>query len=269
MPPSFVVDFTALLLLGPHATIAGRNRRSGHARAHRSAAAASHSAERSSISSPSSPRCKRRVWCTRSSAARSAPSPGRGKECRSRSLSRLLRREERVGGNHRAAPHQATDQSIVADKHPARRSGLLHRRQRRRRVGGDDRLTELWELCRWPPCRCISPTALTRAYVIRLDEDHRRREVIDSLDQGMSVVDSNGMVTLWNERSNAFSIVPANACSVVRSSCAVPALGKTELPRLDHRRPDSGTPRTLAHLALPRSRAGERSRSKSCPSPMA
>ena len=36
-------------------------------------------------------------------------------------------------------------------------------------------------------------------YVSRLDAEHRRREVIKSLDQGMCVVDVSGRVTLWND----------------------------------------------------------------------
>ena len=36
-------------------------------------------------------------------------------------------------------------------------------------------------------------------YVHRLEEQHRRREVIDHLEQGMSVLDSDGRVTLWND----------------------------------------------------------------------
>jgi len=37
------------------------------------------------------------------------------------------------------------------------------------------------------------------AHLNRLEEEHRRREVIESLDQGMAVVDSCGLVTLWND----------------------------------------------------------------------
>src|SRR5215207_8750610 len=36
-------------------------------------------------------------------------------------------------------------------------------------------------------------------YVHRLEEQHRRREVIEYLEQGMSVLDLEGRVTLWNE----------------------------------------------------------------------
>ena len=37
------------------------------------------------------------------------------------------------------------------------------------------------------------------ASVNRLEEEYRRREVIESLGEGMSFVDSNGCVTLWND----------------------------------------------------------------------
>ena len=36
-------------------------------------------------------------------------------------------------------------------------------------------------------------------YVNRLDVEHRRREVIESLDHGMCVVDNSGRLTLWND----------------------------------------------------------------------
>ena len=36
-------------------------------------------------------------------------------------------------------------------------------------------------------------------YVKQLEEKHRRREVIDFLEQGMSVVDRDGRGTLWND----------------------------------------------------------------------
>ena len=38
-----------------------------------------------------------------------------------------------------------------------------------------------------------------RAIRQRLEEERRRREVIDLLEQGMSVVDRQGRVTLWND----------------------------------------------------------------------
>jgi diguanylate cyclase (GGDEF)-like protein/PAS domain S-box-containing protein len=38
-----------------------------------------------------------------------------------------------------------------------------------------------------------------RAHVNRVEEEHRRSEIGAALDQGVAVVDSNGKVTLWNE----------------------------------------------------------------------
>ena len=56
--------------------------------------------------------------------------------------------------------------------------------------------------------------------------------------------------------SNAFLTVPVNERWVVHSSAAMPALGKTELPRAIADVLTSGTPRTLAHLALPSAAGG-------------
>jgi diguanylate cyclase (GGDEF)-like protein/PAS domain S-box-containing protein len=89
------------------------------------------------------------------------------------------------------------------------------------------------------------------AHVNRLEEDHRRREVIESLDQGMSVVDGNGRVTLWNdglERILGCRRERALGRSLVG---AVPALAKTELPRAIADALTNRSPRTLAQLRLP------------------
>ncbi len=88
-------------------------------------------------------------------------------------------------------------------------------------------------------------------YVNRLDEEHRRREVIDSLEQGMCVVDRDGRVTLWNdalERIVGCSRERALGQPVVG---AVPALGGTALPRAIKDALCDRTPRTLPPLKLP------------------
>jgi diguanylate cyclase (GGDEF)-like protein/PAS domain S-box-containing protein len=95
------------------------------------------------------------------------------------------------------------------------------------------------------------------AHVIRLDEEHRRRDVIESLNQGMSVVDSNGLITLWNEGLERILDCPRERALGRSLVVAIPALGKTELPRLIADVLRSGTPRTVAQLALS-SAAGER-----------
>ncbi len=88
-------------------------------------------------------------------------------------------------------------------------------------------------------------------HVNRLEDEHRRREVIDSLEQGMSVVDANGLLTLWNdglERMVGCSRERALGRSV---SGAVPGLAKTELPRAIADVLTNRIPRTLAHVEMP------------------
>lgn len=92
-----------------------------------------------------------------------------------------------------------------------------------------------------------------RAYCGGVDlihEAHRRREVIDALDQGMSVVDDNGLVTLWTEALESILGCPrarALGHSVVE---AVPALAKTELVRAIPEVLRSRTQRTLSNLGV-------------------
>src|SRR6266851_8088746 len=95
------------------------------------------------------------------------------------------------------------------------------------------------------------------AYVNRLEEEHRRREVIESLDQGMSVVDSNGRVTLWNDALERILGCPRERALGRSIVDAVPVLGKSDLLRAINEALTNRSPRTLAHLGLP-SAAGAR-----------
>ena len=153
--------------------------------------------------------------------------------------------------SHRAARHETAGQSIVAEELSPGLSELLHRRQPRGGTRRGDRSPECGKSCRWRPCRCISPTARTAAHVSRLEEEHRRREVIESLDQGMSVVDSNGQVTLWNDALERILGCPRERALGRSLVSAVPALGKTELPRAINEALTTRSPRTLARLGLP------------------
>jgi diguanylate cyclase (GGDEF)-like protein/PAS domain S-box-containing protein len=95
------------------------------------------------------------------------------------------------------------------------------------------------------------------AHVIRIDEEDRRREVKGSLNHGMSVVDGSGAVTIWSD-----GLERMLDCSRERAlgrplAAAMPALGKTPLPRIIADVLSTRSPRTLANLALP-SAAGER-----------
>ncbi|MCM3881136.1 MAG: EAL domain-containing protein [Vicinamibacterales bacterium] len=91
----------------------------------------------------------------------------------------------------------------------------------------------------------------------QLEEEHRRKEVIDSLDQGMSIVDSDGEITLWNDATERILGCPRDQALERTLVEAVPALAKTGLPRALSDALADLKPRTLSHLQLP-SAAGTR-----------
>jgi PAS domain S-box-containing protein len=87
-------------------------------------------------------------------------------------------------------------------------------------------------------------------YLSRLDDDRRRREVIDSLQQGMSVVDHDGCVTLWSD-----TLERLVGCSRERALGrplfeAVPSLSRSELPRTISESLTTRSSRTIASLAI-------------------
>jgi diguanylate cyclase (GGDEF)-like protein/PAS domain S-box-containing protein len=92
-----------------------------------------------------------------------------------------------------------------------------------------------------------------RAYDAFLDhhhEEHRRREVTDALVQGMTVLDSDGQVTLWSDEMTRLVGCPPDRALGQSLVSAVPALDRTELPRLVHEVLSLRSPRTLARLIL-------------------
>ena len=88
-------------------------------------------------------------------------------------------------------------------------------------------------------------------YVNRLEEEHCRREVIESLEQGMSVVDGDGRVTHWNEALERIFGCPRERVLGRPLVSAVPALGRTELPRTIKDVLSDRCSRTLAQVTLP------------------
>jgi diguanylate cyclase (GGDEF)-like protein/PAS domain S-box-containing protein len=89
-----------------------------------------------------------------------------------------------------------------------------------------------------------------RHYMNRLEDEHRRREVIESLDEGMSVVDSDGRVTLWNDALERIVGCPRERALGRSLVGAVPALGNTELLRAISDALTNRSPQTLVHLGL-------------------
>jgi diguanylate cyclase (GGDEF)-like protein/PAS domain S-box-containing protein len=88
-------------------------------------------------------------------------------------------------------------------------------------------------------------------YVHRLEEQHRRREVIDHLEQGMSVLDHDGRVTLWNDALERMLQCSSDRAMGHALTDAVPALARTELPRTIKDTVADGRARTLNPVRLP------------------
>jgi diguanylate cyclase (GGDEF)-like protein/PAS domain S-box-containing protein len=89
-----------------------------------------------------------------------------------------------------------------------------------------------------------------RDHANRLDAERRRRDVIDFVDQGMAVVDRHGCVTLWDE-----ALERILGCSRARAvgaalQAVLPALRKTQVPKAIEEALASGSPRTLGNVAL-------------------
>jgi diguanylate cyclase (GGDEF)-like protein/PAS domain S-box-containing protein len=94
-------------------------------------------------------------------------------------------------------------------------------------------------------------------YLQRLDDEHRRGEVAEFLDEGMCVVDAAGCVTLWNDALERIA-----GCSSAHArgrplASAVPALRTSQLPAAIQEAAATRSPRTLARVELA-SAAGSR-----------
>ena len=113
----------------------------------------------------------------------------------------------------------------------------------------------VWELLPVAAVPMYCALRIYSDYVDRLDAEHRSREVIESLDQGMCVVDASGRLTLWNDTLER--IVGVRRERAMRDTLvgAMPALGNTELPRVLADALKDRNPRTFPHLRLSPSRA--------------
>jgi diguanylate cyclase (GGDEF)-like protein/PAS domain S-box-containing protein len=88
-------------------------------------------------------------------------------------------------------------------------------------------------------------------YVNRLEEDHHRHEVIAFLEDGMSVLDRDARVIVWNgglERLLGCSRDRALGQTV---DLAVPALGRTELPKAIKETLADGRRRLITDIGIP------------------
>jgi diguanylate cyclase (GGDEF)-like protein/PAS domain S-box-containing protein len=87
-------------------------------------------------------------------------------------------------------------------------------------------------------------------YVNRLEEEHHRCEVLAFLEDGMSVVGRDGRVTVWNSALDRML-----GCSRERAlghavDLAVPALGRTDLPKAIKDTLADGKPRLITDVSI-------------------
>jgi diguanylate cyclase (GGDEF)-like protein/PAS domain S-box-containing protein len=85
----------------------------------------------------------------------------------------------------------------------------------------------------------------------QLAEDQRRQAVLESLDEGMCVLDVNGRVTLWNEAVERLTSCERERVIGRSLITAVPSLGDTSLPRAIKEALQEQTSRTVDAVRLP------------------
>ena len=88
-------------------------------------------------------------------------------------------------------------------------------------------------------------------YVERLEERRQSREVIEFIEQGMSVLDHDGCVTLWNEAAERLVGCARERVIGQPLERAVPAVSRTELPRAIKETLGDGKARAVAHVSIP------------------
>jgi diguanylate cyclase (GGDEF)-like protein len=100
----------------------------------------------------------------------------------------------------------------------------------------------------------VVPLALAyRAYasqVFSLEEDRHRREVMASLQHGMAVVDINGIVSLWSAELAHLLNVPSGQAVGRTIGRAVPSFDKSPLPKAITNVLSTGNAHTLEQLPL-------------------
>jgi diguanylate cyclase (GGDEF)-like protein/PAS domain S-box-containing protein len=88
-------------------------------------------------------------------------------------------------------------------------------------------------------------------YMHRLQEQRQRLEVIEHLEQGMSVLDRDGCVSYWNDALERMLHYSAERAIGRRFNDVVPALARTDLPATIKATLTDRQARTLSQLRLP------------------
>ena len=115
----------------------------------------------------------------------------------------------------------------------------------------------LWSLL---PVAAVPVYLTYRAYNVfakRLEDEHRHREVIESLNEGMAVVQRDGRIALWNDALERILGIPRDRALGSTLVEAVPELATTMLPQVIGSVLETGKTETIEHFALYRD-AGRR-----------
>ena len=112
----------------------------------------------------------------------------------------------------------------------------------------------MWELLLVTAVPLVYVYRACGSHLDRLDREGRQSYVIESLDQGMCVVNREGLVTLWNDALQHIVDCPRENALGRSIASAVPVLGPTELQRAIDDAMADGSPRTLPQVMLRMSR---------------
>jgi diguanylate cyclase (GGDEF)-like protein/PAS domain S-box-containing protein len=110
--------------------------------------------------------------------------------------------------------------------------------------------SQSWELLPVAAVPLYLSYRVYRDYENRLEHEHRHRRVIDSLRQGMCVVDNSGKVTFWNDALEELLDCPRGRI-VGHPLRTIPGLAVTELPRAVEAIAAEPTARALPQVAVP------------------
>jgi diguanylate cyclase (GGDEF)-like protein len=102
-----------------------------------------------------------------------------------------------------------------------------------------------WEVCAAAALPLYFAYRTYADYLRRLKDEHHRLQVLESLDEGMSVIDSEGRVTVWNDALERIASCARHRALGSSLLAAVPALRTTELPRAIEDAVKAASPRTI------------------------
>jgi len=107
-----------------------------------------------------------------------------------------------------------------------------------------------WELLLVAAVPMFFAYRMYKAHVDGFFEEERHREVVDALDQGMCVLDDQGQITLWSDAAERILECPRERAIGKSLTAAVRALEKTELPKVIAEAQSTQTVRTVRDVLL-------------------